>query len=315
MVEEKHFSFTSNTTGRVDSVSSETLEIRRTVFSYPSVKIYVNGKEGKKSDKIKEGDKIEISYKEDIFSGLEKENIPLSIIYEDNDILVIDKAQGMAVHPAPGTISGTLCNALLYRYGDDFSVGEDPLRPGIVHRLDKDTSGVMVIAKTEKAMTNLSKEFSEHNNEKYYAAIVKGEFASPEGYIDRRITRDKRDRKKFTVTDNKSEGKDALTKYRVLSMGSGYSLLRVRIYTGRTHQIRVHMASINHPVLGDPIYSRPDPLFKDARMMLHSERLVLTHPISGKRMVFRSPLPERFKEVIEKCSMIEDAFEQEWCEE
>ncbi len=294
MIKDHSYSFISTEEGRVDKVASSSLSLPRSVFSLSSTLITVNGKSAKKSSSVKEGDRVEISYREEVFEGVEKEDIPLDILYEDDYILVINKAQGMTVHPAAGNNSGTLVNALLNLYGDDFSTSDDSLRPGIVHRLDKDTSGVMVVAKTREAHKALSEEFSSHTNEKYYLCVAKGFFTESEGYIDSRITRDKRDRKKFTTTNNKSEGKDALTKYRVLSENMNYSFLRVRIYTGRTHQIRVHLASINHPVLGDPIYSRRDAKYKDITLMLHAERIVFNHPITGERMVFRSPLPARF---------------------
>ncbi len=294
MIKDHNFSFISSEEGRVDKVASSSLSLSRSVFSLDTTVITVNGKSAKKSSTVKEGDRVEIAYKEEVFEGVEKEDIPLDILYEDDYILVINKAQGMTVHPAAGNNSGTLVNALLNLYGDDFSTSDDAIRPGIVHRLDKDTSGVMVVAKTREAHKALSEEFSSHTNEKYYLCVAKGFFTESEGYIDSRITRDKRDRKKFTTTTNKSEGKDALTKYRVLSENMNYSFLRVRIYTGRTHQIRVHLASINHPVLGDPIYSRKDAKYKDITLMLHAERIVFDHPITGERMVFRSPLPERF---------------------
>lgn len=303
MIRHHSYSFLSESDGRLDAVSSSELSISRSVFSKESVTLKVNGKDAKKSAKIKSGDKVDIEYDEEVFEGLEAENIELDILYEDDDILVIDKAQGMSVHPGSGCYSGTVANALLSMYGDDFSVGDDDIRPGIVHRLDKDTSGVMVIAKNDNALKRLSMEFQEHTNEKYYIAIVKGEFSMPSGEIDKRIKRDPSNRKKFTVTDNKSEGKDALTKYRVLSSKNGYSLLKIRIFTGRTHQIRVHLSSIAHPVLGDPIYSKKDSRFPDATLMLNSARLTITHPVTGNRMSFSSKLPERFKRIMEALEM------------
>lgn len=306
MKKTKEYSFISSTSGRLDSVSSLELNIPRSIFSDDSTLILLNGKKAKKSSKIKENDRVEIRYVEEIFEGLKKEDIPLDIIYEDDDILVINKEQGMVVHPGSGVNEGTLCNALLNLYGEDFSTSDDSVRPGIVHRLDKDTSGVMVIAKNREAHLALTKEFSEHTNEKYYCAIAKGFFSESSGYIERRIVRDKNNRKKFTVTDNKSEGKDALTKFRVISQNSEYAFLILRLYTGRTHQIRVHLSSINHPVLGDPIYSRVDKKYKDATLMLHSLRLVIHHPRSGEKMVFRAPLPERFNEILESEGLKKD---------
>ncbi len=298
MTKERSYHFISPQSGRVDRTASVVLNIPRSVFSLPSLELSVNGVRAKKSASIKEGDSVELSYTEEVFEGLKAEDIPLSVIYEDEDILVIDKAQGMTVHPGAGCTDGTVANALLSLYGEDFSTSDDAVRPGIVHRLDKDTSGVMVIAKNREAHTALSKEFSEHTNEKYYAAIAKGFFTLTEGTIERRINRDRNNRKKFTVTDKKSEGKDALTKYRVVSQNGDYAFLRLRIYTGRTHQIRVHLLSIGHPVLGDRIYSRPDRRWSDATLMLHAERIVFTHPRTGEKMVFRSPLPERFIKIL-----------------
>lgn len=306
MKKTKEYSFISSTSGRLDSISSLELNIPRSIFSDDSTLILLNGKKAKKSSKIKENDRVEIRYVEETFEGLKKEDIPLDIIYEDDDILVINKEQGMVVHPGSGVNEGTLCNALLNLYGEDFSTSDDSVRPGIVHRLDKDTSGVMVIAKNREAHLALTKEFSEHTNEKYYCAIAKGFFSESSGYIERRIVRDKNNRKKFTVTDNKSEGKDALTKFRVISQNSEYAFLILRLYTGRTHQIRVHLSSINHPVLGDPIYSRVDKKYKDATLMLHSLRLVIHHPRRGEKMVFRAPLPERFNEILESEGLKKD---------
>ena len=290
MIRDKEFEFVSNSSGRVDAVASSMLDIPRTVFS-------LDGKAAKKSAKIKEGDVVSIFYQEETLENLEAEDIELNIIYEDDDILVINKEQGMAVHPGAGNFNGTLANALLGKYGEDFEAGDDDLRPGIVHRLDKETSGVMVVAKNQKAHQKLSEMFASHSNEKYYLAIAKGFFPESKGTIERRICRDRNNRKKFTVTDNKTEGKDALTKYKVLAQGDGYALLRVRIYTGRTHQIRVHLSSIGHPILGDSLYTRKDNKY-DVTMMLHSALLSLDHPTSGERMVFRAPLPERFESVM-----------------
>lgn len=309
MKKRREYSFVSAEKGRVDKVAASSLSIPRTVFSLDTLEILINGKKGKKSSTVNEDDRVELSYDEEIFEGLESEDIPLDIIYEDDDILVINKAQGMTVHPGAGCPNGTLANALLGLYGDDFSTSDDSTRPGIVHRLDRDTSGVMVIAKTREAHQNLSEQFSSHTNEKYYTAIAKGFFPRTAGTIDSRITRDKNNRKKFTVTEKKSEGKDALTKYRVISQNMDYALLRVRIYTGRTHQIRVHLLSIGHPVLGDSVYSRRDGEYPDATLMLHASRIVFNHPRTGERMVFRSPLPERFLDIMKKEGLSSDETE------
>jgi len=303
MIKHHSYSFVCDEEGRLDAVAASKLSISRSVFSKDSITLKVNGKNAKKSSKLKSGDEVDIEYDEEVFEGLEAEDLNLDILYEDDDMLVIDKAQGMSVHPGSGCYSGTVANALLSMYGDDFSVGDDDIRPGIVHRLDKDTSGVMVIAKNDNALKNLSLQFSEHTNEKYYLAIVKGEFSIPSGEIDKRIKRDPQNRKRFTVTDNKSEGKSALTRYRVLASAAGYSLVRVRILTGRTHQIRVHLSSIGHPVLGDPIYAKKDSRFPDATLMLNSAKLTILHPATHQRMSFSSKLPERFKVIMDSLGM------------
>lgn len=300
MLRKREYEFVSEEAGRLDAVASKALNIPRTCFSLSSMVILLNGKSTKKSQKLKEGDKVQLSYEEEVLEGLEAEDIPLDVIYEDDQILVINKAQGMSVHPGAGTFNGTVANALLGMYGEDFETGDDSLRPGIVHRLDKDTSGIMIIAKTQEAHAGLSAQFAEHSNEKYYLAIAKGFFPQTEDVIERRLVRDRNNRKRYTVTDNKSEGKDALTRYHVLSQNENYALVRVRIYTGRTHQIRVHLQSIGHPVVGDPIYGRKDNRYPEATLMLHSQRLVIKHPTTGEKLVFRTPIPERFEELLKR---------------
>lgn len=288
MIKEKKERFIAEEGGRLDKVASAF--IKRTIFSKDSTKIFLNGREVKKSTKVKSGDVIEIEYEEDVFTGLEKEDISLNVIYEDDDILVIDKKEGMVVHPGSGVNSGTIANALLFRYGDDFLSSDDDVRPGIVHRLDKDTSGVMVIAKNEDALRILSSEFKERETVKYYIAIAKGVFKEKEGIIEKNIIRDRAERKRFKTTNDK-EGRYAKTGYKVLYETSDYSLLLLRLYTGRTHQIRVHLKSINHPIIGDPIYSSD----KTNPLMLHSLSLTINHPKTNERMTFKSEIPERFK--------------------
>ena len=288
MIKEKKERFIAEEEGRLDKVASAF--IKRTIFSKDSTKIFLNGREVKKSTKVKSGDVIEIEYEEDVFTGLEKEDISLNVIYEDDDILVIDKKEGMVVHPGSGVNSGTIANALLFRYGDDFLSSDDDVRPGIVHRLDKDTSGVMVIAKNEDALRILSSEFKERETVKYYIAIAKGVFKEKEGIIEKNIIRDRAERKRFKTTNDK-EGRYAKTGYKVLYETPDYSLLLLRLYTGRTHQIRVHLKSINHPIIGDPIYSSD----KTNPLMLHSLSLTINHPKTNERMTFKSEIPERFK--------------------
>ena len=306
MIRKHHESFIAEESGRVDKVSSESGQVPRPAFSSPSALILVNGKKAKKSQKVEKGDAIEVEWDEEVFEGLEAEDIPLSVLYEDDDILVIDKAQGMVVHPGAGVYSGTLANALLARYGSDFSTSDDDTRPGIVHRLDKDTSGVMVIARNIESHHALQSQFSSHSAVKHYTVIAKGFFSERHMVIDAPLERDSRDRKKYMVT-REGRGKNAVTDISVIASDHDYSLLDVRIHTGRTHQIRVHLSSIGHPVLGDPIYSSRDRAFPDASLMLHSSSLTIAHPRTGREMTFTAPLPERFLAVLSPLGLSEAA--------
>lgn len=304
MIRDRRLEFSAPESGRVDRVSASL--VPRSVFSLPDVLIFVDGKKVKKSQRVEKGQQIELSWKEEVFSDLEAEDIPLDVIYEDDSILVINKASGMVVHPAAGNWSGTLVNALLHRYGEDFSTcaeGDDEdssLRPGIVHRLDKDTSGVMIIAKTAQAMKSLAGQFASHTNEKIYVCLVKGHFNAKRGLVGKNIVRSPHDRKTFTVTDDRSRGKTALTHYTVLRQTDDYAFVRIRIETGRTHQIRVHMKSTGHPVVGDSIYSRPDRNFPHARLCLHSLSLTISHPVTGERMNFIAPLDAAMKKILKQ---------------
>lgn len=293
--------FIADTSSRVDKAAAAF--VSRSIFSRDDTKILVNGKEVKKSFKVKEGDKVSINYTEECFEEIEGEDIPLDVLYEDSDMLVINKPSGMVVHPGAGNWSGTLVNALLFRYGEAFrtySEDEDdnPLRPGIVHRLDKDTSGVMVVAKTSAAHQNLASQFAAHSNEKVYICIAKGMFSEKSGTIDKNICRSKKDRKLFDVTDKPNEGKRAITHYQVLRQSDKYAFVRVVIETGRTHQIRVHMKSIGHPLLCDVLYSSKDKDFAEDNLMLHAMSLTIDHPQSGKRMTFRAKMPSRIRKTL-----------------
>ena len=308
MTRDRIQSFTCQVEGRVDRASGDL--VPRSVFSLPDTVIEVEGRGlVKKSFRVRPGDRVTVSWKEEVMEGLVAEDIPLDVIWEDESILVIDKPAGMVVHPGAGNWSGTLVNALLFRYGIDFSTSADEdddetadivPRPGIVHRLDKDTSGVMVIAKTAQAHRCLCTQFASHTNEKVYIALVKGLFHKRRGTIDAPIVRKAQDRKLFTTSPDPLKGKRAVTYYTVLNQGRGVSFVRLRIETGRTHQIRVHMQSIGHPVLGDPLYSRPDPVFRDTGLCLHALSLTIDHPVTGERMTFRSRMPERIHRVLEE---------------
>ena len=302
MIRHREASLIASSDGRVDLIASREGDIQRSVFSLDSTLISINGKICRKSARVKAGDSIHIEYDEEVFEGLEAEDIPLSVIYEDNEILVINKEQGIAVHPGAGCFSGTIANALVGRYGEDFSTSDDDTRPGIVHRLDKDTSGVMIIARTLESHHSLQQQFFSHKTEKHYYAIAKGFFTSQEGIIEKRVERDPWNRKKFRATDSPVKGKDAKTSYQVLKQMDGYALLDVRIYTGRTHQIRVHMSSIGHSLLGDPVYGSKDVRFPDATLMLHAWKLRIKHPATGEDMLFEAPIPERFQSIIRSLS-------------
>lgn len=307
---------------RVDAyVASNAPGISRSLVGDSHTTIFVDGKEVKKSYQLRSGQAIEIRWTEQCFEGIEPQDIPLNVLYEDDDILVIDKQQGMVVHPAAGNPDGTLVNALVWRYGDAFAQMDSPevtddsdddtvsdseddggqlspaSRPGIVHRLDKDTSGVMVIARNRNAHASLAAQFKEHTTEKYYIAIVKGRMPNRRGRIVTGLKRDPEDRKRFT-TCPVDEGRKAETHYLVLRQYAGYALVRIRILTGRTHQIRVHMRSIGHPILGDPIYSRKDSDYPDATLMLHALQLRFDHPATGERMRFCAPMPKRFQDIL-----------------
>ncbi|MGN0778778.1 MAG: RluA family pseudouridine synthase [Aristaeellaceae bacterium] len=217
------------------------------------------------------------------------EDIPLTILYQDDDLAVVVKPCGMVVHPAAGNEDGTLVNALLHHLDSLGGIGGE-LRPGIVHRLDKDTSGLLLVAKHDEAQLSLSRQLQERQMEKHYRALVDGLIKEDSGRIEAPIARSKKDRKKMAVDP---EGREAITEWTVLARGRGVTLLDVHILTGRTHQIRVHMKHIGHPVCGDPIYGSPRGA-KVPRLMLHAYTLTFTHPVTGERMTFTAPLPDAF---------------------
>lgn len=279
---------------RIDSFLNEVIEDATRSYIQKIIDggyVEITGKKTTKSgNKLKGTETIVVNLPEDETLDLVPEDIPLEIIYEDSDIVIINKAPNMVVHPAHGNYNGTLVNALLYHI-KDLSTINGVIRPGIVHRLDKDTSGVIVVAKHDEAHTTLSDMFKEKTLEKTYVCIAKGVFKDKSGRIETLIGRDPRDRKKMAVvTEN---GKIAISNYEVLDESKNYSLVKVRIETGRTHQIRVHMKSLNHPILGDSTYGNSTDGI--GRQMLHAYRLKFTHPISKKEMVVTAPIPEDFK--------------------
>lgn len=259
--------------------------------------VLVNEKIPKASYKTKLGDKIEIEILEPKETNLEAQDIPLDIIYEDDDILVVNKQKGMVVHPGNGNLDGTLVNAVLNHCKGNLSGIGGEIRPGIVHRLDKDTSGLIVIAKNDKAHINLSKQIQDRKVKKIYTALVRGVIPEDAATINMPIGRSNTDRKKMAV---RKDGKVAITHIKVIKRYEKYTLIRVKIDTGRTHQIRVHMAEIGYPVVGDEVYSNGKNEFNVHGQMLHSTSLDFVHPITGKQMHFEAPLPKYFEDVLNK---------------
>lgn len=285
---------------RLDSyISKSNLDLSRSMVQklIKENRVFVNGKNEKESYKIKVNDNITIQIEDPKSSKLEAQDIPLNIIYEDNDIIVINKPKGMVVHPGNGNPDNTLVNAVLAHCKGSLSGIGGEIRPGIVHRIDKDTSGLIIVAKNDKSHINLSEQIKNHEVTKIYTALVKGNISEDEATIDMPIGRDKKDRKKMSVT---RDGKEAVSHIKVVKRYGNYTLIRVKIDTGRTHQIRVHMAKIGHPVVGDEVYSSGKNEFGVKGQMLHSTILKFKHPISGKEIMLEAPLPQYFEDVLSK---------------
>ncbi len=258
-------------------------------------KVFVNDKKAKAAYKVEIGDKIQVEEIEAKEIYLEAQDIPLDIIYEDNDIIVVNKQKGLVVHPANGNPNGTLVNAIMNICKDSLSGIGGEIRPGIVHRLDKDTSGLIIIAKNDKAHITLSEQIKNHEVKKTYIALVRGTVKENEATINMPIGRSTKDRKKMAVSKN---GKNAITHFKVIKRYENYTLLEIKIETGRTHQIRVHMSSIGYPVVGDAVYSNGKNPFGVIGQMLHSKKLEFKHPITNEELNLEAPLPKYFKEVL-----------------
>ena len=292
---------------RLDAFLAENTDLSRSAAAklIESGAVTVNGKKTEKKYLIKEGDEAEVILPEVEEYEAAPENIPLNVVYEDSDIIVINKPSGMVVHPAPGNYTGTLVNALLYHCKDSLSGIGGVMRPVIVHRIDKDTSGLLVVAKNDASHRALSEELGYHGIEREYHALVRGGFKEESGTVDLPIGRHPVDRKKMAVIKSGEGAREAVTHYEVLRSYGQISYLKLKLETGRTHQIRVHMSYLGHALLGDEVYSSTKipfekqhaPLFDG--QILHAKRLSLTHPRTGERMNFECELPDNFKKLIE----------------
>ena len=260
------------------------------------------GKPGKKNDKLNVGDAVSYQIPEPKAVDILPKEIPLDIVYEDDDLLVINKPKGLVVHPAAGHQDDTLVNGLLYALGDDLSGINGELRPGIVHRIDKDTSGLLAVAKNDLAHTMLASQLKDHSMARTYEAIVCGVLKEDSGTVDAPIGRHPSDRKKMCVTQRNS--KPAVTHWEVVRRYRGYTHIRCRLETGRTHQIRVHMAYIGHPILGDTVYGHKKPELGQSSQCLHAGVLCFAHPRDGHPVVVYAELPQYFKDVLQKLEKI-----------
>ena len=260
--------------------------------------VLVNGEPKKSSYRLEYGDEVTADLPELKSPDIEPENIPLDILYEDADVIVVNKPQGMVVHPAPGHTSGTLVNALMFHCGDELSGINGEKRPGIVHRIDKDTSGVLMVAKNDMAHQSLAAQLAEHSITRKYNAVVYNGFTEDEGTVDEPIGRNPQDRKKMAVTQKHS--RHAVTHYRVIERMEKFTLIEAQLETGRTHQIRVHMTYIGHPLLGDMVYGpKKQPIHLEGQA-LHARVLGFIHPRTGEYLEFEAPLPPYFEALLER---------------
>ncbi len=296
------FTVTGENSGmRIDKFLSLSLERVSRSYIHKLIEnnlVKISGNSVNKNYKVNKNDKINVIIPEPENLDILPENIPLEIIYEDNDLLIINKPKGMVVHPAPGNYSGTLVNALLYHCKNSLSGINGIIRPGIVHRIDKDTSGLLVIAKNDNAHKMLAKQIKEHSFTREYEAIVHGNLKKDNGIVCTNIGRHKTDRKKMAVLN--IGGRTAVTHYEVIARYSGFTHLKLKLETGRTHQIRVHMAYLGHPVIGDEVYGpKIKNEFKFLKgQCLHARTLGFVHPTTGKYIEFISPLPEYFTKAL-----------------
>ncbi len=284
---------------RIDKFLSEQCEeLSRSYIQklLKSGEVFVGQKSVKPSYKVTEGDMISFEVPEAVELEILPENIPLDIVYEDHDVILVNKPKGMVVHPAAGHYTGTLVNALMYHCKDDLSGINGVLRPGIVHRIDMDTTGILIVCKNDLAHNSIAEQLKEHSITRRYQAIVHGALKEEEGTIDAPVGRHPQDRKKMCI--NHQNGKHAVTHYRVLNRFKNFTHIECRLETGRTHQIRVHMASLNHPLLGDAVYGPAKCPYKLQGQTLHAGVLGFIHPRTGEYMEFAAPLPDYFQKLL-----------------
>lgn len=284
---------------RIDKFLSEQCEELSRSFIQKLLKsgeVFVGGKAVKASYKVTEGDMISFEVPEVVEPEILPEDIPLEVVYEDHDVILVNKPKGMVVHPAAGHYTGTLVNALMHHCKDDLSGINGVLRPGIVHRIDMDTTGILIVCKNDLAHNSIAEQLKEHSITRRYQAIVHGVLKEDEGTVDAPVGRHPQDRKKMCV--NHQNGKHAVTHYKVLKRFKNYTHIECRLETGRTHQIRVHMASLNHPLLGDAVYGPAKCPFKLQGQSLHAGILGFVHPRTGEYMEFSAPLPEYFQKLL-----------------
>lgn len=289
---------TENQAGeRIDRFLADSQDLTRSFLQkiLKEGEVIVNGKSVKANYKLRKGDRIEFEIPEAVEPDIIAEDIPLSILYEDADVLVVDKPKGMVVHPAAGHYSRTLVNAVMYHCKGELSGINGVLRPGIVHRIDRDTTGSIIICKNDMAHNEIARQLKEHSINRRYRAIVTGVLKDEEGTIEGAIGRDKKDRKKMAIT---ADGKPAVTHYRVLQRFKHYTYVECVLETGRTHQIRVHMASIGHPLLGDEVYGRRSDKYKCEGQCLHAMTLGFHHPRTGEYIEVNAPLPPYFEHLL-----------------
>lgn len=285
---------------RIDKCVSALIDSLSRSFIQKMIKeecVMVNGKPVKGSYRVKDGDEVEFELPESAEPDIEPENIPLDILYEDKDVIVVNKPKGMVVHPAAGHYSNTLVNALMYHCGKELSGINGVMRPGIVHRIDMDTTGSIIVCKNDKAHNCIAEQLKEHSINRRYHAICYGVLKEDEGVIDKPVGRHPTERRKMAV--NERNGKHAVTHYRVLQRFEGYTYIECVLETGRTHQIRVHMASIGHPLVGDEVYSNRKCPFKLQGQTLHAKTLGFIHPSTGEYIEVNAPLPEYFTHLLE----------------